>query len=620
MGAHDTPAARRVGRHLLRVACCGLVIVVLDLQASSGQEARDPVHRARRPIRGHYVVVLRSSDDPEAVGREAAVLSRGRLRHVYRRAIRGFALQMPDTAARALARDPRVAFVEEDGVVTAAALQTNPPSWGLDRIDQRALPLDGRYEYPEPDAAVHVYVVDTGIRITHQEFEGRAHIGADFVDDDGDGDPSDIGNDDQDPRQPDGIDCYGHGTQVAGTVGGARAGVARQVTLWSYRVLGCDGLGTWSAVAAAVDAITSEAFRPAVVNMSLGGEPSLAADEAIRRSIASGITYVVAAGNRDDDAANYTPSRVAEAIVAGATDMEDRRVELTNWGPALDVFAPGADIVSASPHNDAAMDSSSGTSVATPHAAGVAALYLAAHPSAAPAAVHDALVSAATRNRIVDPGPGSANRLLYSGFLVERQTIAVTFPDRGADWGRGSRQRITWGHTLGAGSFVRVDISRDGGATYTMIAERVVNTSDRFGRTEWTVTGPNTTMAVVRVSSLDGSVSDVSDGAFRIGDPYVRLTSPNGGEIWRAGSQIRIRWRDNLGHADQVTVALSKNAGVTYRRTIVARTGADGAESVMVEPSWSTARGRLRIAWVKHAAVADESDATFMITRRRPAR
>jgi subtilisin family serine protease len=411
MRARDMHVARTAV--LFWIASLELFAPAASTTVALGQDA-DPVRRVRRPVPGSYLVVLRRDDDPEAVGREAATLFRGRLRHVYRTP-RGFAIRLSDAAARVVARDPRVAFVEEDGIVTAATLQRSPPSWGLDRIDQRDLPLDERYRYSNSRRRrVNIHIVDSGIRTTHVEFGDRAFIGGDFVDDDGDSDPDDIENDDPDPLQPDGIDCYGHGTLVAGVAAGEDAGVAKRARVWSYRVIGCDGTGTWSSVIAAIDAITIGGSRPAVVNISLGGGRSTAANASIRRSIASGLTYVVAAGNQNDDAANYSPSSVVQAIVVGGTTMDDRRQEVSNWGPLVDLFAPGEDIASASPFDDLTLDVNTGTSVAAPHVTGVAALFLQTHPDALPSQVRNALIRSTTRNRISAAGPGSPNRLLYS--------------------------------------------------------------------------------------------------------------------------------------------------------------------------------------------------------------
>ena len=597
-----------------RTACAAGAAVVLLCQGPSPDaqvRARDPVHRVRHPLEGQYVVRLQDHVDADAVAVEAARVSRGRLRHIYRHALRGFAIQMSDTDARTLARDSRVAAVEEDGIVTPAAVQLDPPSWGLDRIDQRRLPLDGRYTYATPPTAVNVYVLDSGLRITHAEFEGRALIAADFVDDDGDGDPADVGNDDLDPGMPDGADCLGHGTHTAGTVGGRTAGVARTAVLWGVRVFGCDGIGTWSGIIAAVEFVTAEGRRPAVVNMSLAGAPSVIADEAVQRSIAAGFTYVAAAGNAGDDAAGYSPARVGAVLVTGSTGPDDRRSIFSNWGTTVDMFAPGEGILSAAIENDADLAVASGTSAASAHVAGVAALYLGANPGALPAEVHAAIAAAASRGVVSDAGSGP-NRLVYS-LLDFPTSLTVTYPNGPVNWGRGSTQPIVWSHDLAPGSLVRVLVSRDGGASYEGIAAQVRNTSSRTGHLLWTVTGPNTTAALVRVESLDGFGADTSDSPFVIADPYVRLTAPNGHETWHVDRREQIRWEDNLGAADQVAILLSKNGGTSYRWVLLARTPADGVQALVVPRGYTTHRARLKIAWVADPAVADVSDAAFIV-------
>jgi aqualysin 1 len=405
----------------------GLVIIAAQITMSA-QQAPD-IRRVGRPVPGRYVVVLRGDDDPDAVGSETAINRGGRLRHVYRSAIRGFAIDLPEPAALALANDPRVDYVEEDGVVTASTQVQSGATWGIDRLDQRQLPLDTQYRYSEDGTGVHAYIIDTGIRITHTEFGGRAFIAGDHIDDDHDGDPYDIGNDDANTSVPDGIDCHGHGTHVAGTVGGETYGVAKGVTLWAHRALDCSGSGSNSGVIAAVDAITADTtHRPAVANMSLGGSPSTALDAAIRNSILSGVTYVVAAGNSNVDASTASPARVAEAVTVGATSSSDTRASFSNYGAILDLFAPGVSIKSAAFSSDIATTTMSGTSMAAPHAAGVAALYLETHPQASAATVQTALVNDATANIVLSAGLGSPNRLLYSPLSASAGPVVTVVP------------------------------------------------------------------------------------------------------------------------------------------------------------------------------------------------
>lgn len=322
---------------------------------------------------------------------------------VFRSVLNGFSASMPKAKAERLAADPRVAYVEQNSVVRLNETQSNA-TWGLDRVDQRDLPLSTTYTYDTTASNVNAYILDTGIRTSHSEFAGRASVGTDTI---GDG--------------QNGQDCQGHGTHVAGTVGGKTYGVAKGVNLIAVRVLGCDGSGTTAGVIAGVDWVTANAAKPAVANMSLGGSASAALDDAVSRSIASGVSYSIAAGNGilvgiPANACNYSPARVPEAITVGATDSTDRRASFSNYGTCLDLFAPGVGITSAWKDSDSATSTISGTSMATPHTAGAAALYLANNPTASPAQVRDALVNNATSGKVTDPRSGSPNKLLYSLF------------------------------------------------------------------------------------------------------------------------------------------------------------------------------------------------------------
>jgi subtilisin family serine protease len=328
----------------------------------------------------------------------------GTVSHTYTNALRGFAVKLDEARAKRLAADPAVASVERDTIMSIAGTQPNPPSWGLDRIDQRSLPLNQSYTYPDVSQNVRVYVLDTGILTTHNDFGGRAVHGRDTINDDDDS-----------------TDCHGHGTHVAGTVGGNTFGVAKNVTLVAVRVLSCVGNGPVSDIAAGIDWVTGDrAGRLAVANMSLGGGVNTTMDNAVAGSIASGIQYSLAAGNGDALgnpllACNFSPARTPTAITVGATQSNDARGSFSNYGTCLDIFAPGVSITSAWYTSPTATNTISGTSMAAPHVAGAAALLLAQNPTFSPQQVRDAMVAASTPDKVTNPLTGSPNRLLFVG-------------------------------------------------------------------------------------------------------------------------------------------------------------------------------------------------------------
>jgi subtilisin family serine protease len=353
-------------------------------------------------IADSYLVVLKPGSPAAArvTSASQALAKRygGRVRTNFLATLRGFQATMTATQARRLAADPAVEYVEQDAVVRVADTQTGP-TWGLDRIDQAALPLSKTYSHRSA-ATVTAYVLDTGIRVGHSEFGGRARHGWDFID-----------------RDATAQDCQGHGTHVAGTIGGRTYGVAKDVKLVGVRVLDCTGWGPYSAIIAGVDWVTANAVKPAVVNMSLGGPVSSALNAAVTKSIAAGITYAVAAGNDSRNACTQSPAATPNAITVGATDSADARASFSNYGKCLDVFAPGVRIVAASHKSDTTTVTMSGTSMAAPHVAGAAALVLGATPAATPAQVHAALTTNATPGKVASPGAESPNRLLYTGWL-----------------------------------------------------------------------------------------------------------------------------------------------------------------------------------------------------------
>jgi subtilisin family serine protease len=430
--------------HLLKaVGCLALLLLLAAIMITTTTGGARAQEQSRRPagkflksqganaIPDQYIVVLKDDIpglDVDSIAAELANGHGGVMGHVYRYALKGFSIRLPEAAAVALSHDPRVEYVEEDGEVHLSATQFSPP-WGLDRIDQRSLSLSGTYTYTNTGAGVHVYVIDTGIYAAHTEFGGRANGNGMTSIADGNGTN----------------DCYGHGTHVAGIVGGSTYGVAKGVTLHPVRVLNCSGSGSDSTVMAGVDWVTANRIGPAVANMSLGGGPSSSLDQAVRNSINSGVTYVIAAGNWNSPAMNFSPARVAEALTVAATGnyenpanpVSDQRASFSNWGSAVDLFAPGVGVLSAWPNFAAipgcTLTSStpnastvicSGTSMAAPHVAGAAALYLQTHPSATPSEVGGVIRHTATKNVVGDP-VGSPNLLLFTNYPMAAFTAPI---------------------------------------------------------------------------------------------------------------------------------------------------------------------------------------------------
>ena len=439
---------------------------------SQGHGPDNKFRRAKKPVHGQYIVVLKDDtrpEDVEFVANQLLAKHQGTTLSVYKHTIKGFAIQMSEAAAIALSHEASVAHVQEDGVVKAATTQANPPSWGLDRIDQRDLPRNNAYNFANvtTGAGVHVYVLDSGINPLHQEFlnaNGTSRVTQDAA-----------------FWYYDGSDCAQHGTPVASVIGGNTLGVAKDVRLHSVKVLNCWEEGSYASVIAGVEWVTANHIKPAIVNMSFGGEVDIDIEEAIRASMAQqGLAYVVAAGNDGVDAKDTTPARMPEVITVGATDINDSRAvytpwEASNWGPSLDVFAPGEDIMAAWPVSldfDDILDirQVDGTSVAAAHVTGVLARFLQAFPNVSPAVLQGVVKNLATPDKVQDRGQGSPNLLLYSevhaAFVRQGSSPPInefdTMVDSGIDLGPNEFLAITGTGMINAGVILGGDNGPEG--------------------------------------------------------------------------------------------------------------------------------------------------------------
>lgn len=403
------------------------ITLVASCQIALAQSVQEPTLRSiqgyssANKIPNQYIVVLKDNavlTEAYSLSRSGYSLSqakamivkemsidlstkaRGSVERMYSSALNGMVIKTrASKKIVALLNDPRVDYIEADQKIFLGATQNNA-TWGLDRIDQNNLPLNNTYNYDSNGSGVNAYVIDTGVRISHNEFGGRGRSGYTAIND---------GNGTN--------DCQGHGTHVAGTIGSSTYGVAKNATIHAVRVLGCDGSGSNSGVIGGVDWVAANHVKPAVANMSLGGGASTALDNAVNSAVTQGITMVVAAGNDNRNACSYSPARAVNAMTVGSTTSSDSRSSFSNYGTCLDIYAPGSSITSTWSTSNSATNTISGTSMAAPHVAGVAALYLDENPSASPSQVEAAIEGAAIPNKVTDAKTGSPNLLLnnFSG-------------------------------------------------------------------------------------------------------------------------------------------------------------------------------------------------------------
>jgi len=378
--------------------------------AQFGTKQGAELRHAERPIQGEYIVVLKDNaaslateqrSTAPSISRVASTMARSyglKVEHTYSHVLRGFVVQANDRSLVNLLLDDRVAYVEENGEVSISQTTQPNATWGLDRSDQRDRPLNGTYVYDTTASNVYTYIIDTGVRASHNDFGSRVISGYTAI------------NDGQGSN-----DCNGHGTHVAGTVAGSTWGIAKAARIVPVRVLGCDGSGTNAGVVAGMDWVAANHTKPAVANMSLGGGASTTTDNAVAGMRSAGVTVVVAAGNENQNACNVSPARSSAAITVGSTTSSDARSNFSNWGSCVDIFAPGSSITSAWINSNSSTNTISGTSMASPHVAGIAALYLAGNPTASPAQVENAVINNASTGKVSGLN-GSPNLLAFSRF------------------------------------------------------------------------------------------------------------------------------------------------------------------------------------------------------------
>jgi|KBSSwiStaDraftv2_1062776.scaffolds.fasta_scaffold16539_3 subtilisin family serine protease len=466
----------------LFAVCVVLTSLFVSFETPISAKKSDKILRAVSPIANHYIVVLDdqvsdfASRDVESVAMELTENYSGKVNKVFSSAVRGYSIEMSETAARQLSADSRVAYIEEDSYVEAQQV-VNQPGWGLDRIDQRALPFDTEYHYNSTGAGVNVYVIDTGVLTTHQALLGRAFDAYNATTD-------------HTPVE----NCSGHGTGVAGVVASSNYGVAHSASIYSVRVLPCSGEGTLTDVIDGVDWVTRHASLPAVANMSLRAIYSRTLNSSTSALVRAGVTVVVAAGNDSSNACNYSPGSTPEAITVGGLNSTDTRLDYSNYGSCVSIFAPGEGVATIWNNTTTATTYMSGTSFASPYVAGVAALYLGEHPTASPADVRTAIVGNATADSVVNPGANSPNLLLYSLFSVSAPSgcAGTEYVGSLASVGASAFQSGLNGFSTGTGSFDG-ELSVPDGATFSLVLEKKA-------KSRWSTVVSNSGASNVQVS------------------------------------------------------------------------------------------------------------------------